>query len=236
MANLFHSASSLNAGYCSARHTALIIERKIKRFTLCPVIVPDVVKRKKPVCVSGFVHCQRIPNLSFFNIRVKNIVHWAAREFSLSLANSRCFIGEDFTHHQELNHLLCEEGYQHWLLYPSDKAYPLSDLTQKNAATGKLRVILLDGTWKKAFKMWQLSSNLHALPCVKLPDNLVGNYVIRKAPSENSLSTLEAGYHLLSLLEPQRDFTPLLTAFHNMIEFQIAQMPPGVFEQNYRKR
>ncbi|KYN26136.1 hypothetical protein AUQ44_13270 [Vibrio cidicii] len=160
----------------------------------------------------------------------------SARILSLSLANSRCFIGEDFTHHQELNHLLCEEGYQHWLLYPSDKAYPLSDLTQKNAVTGKLRVILLDGTWKKAFKMWQLSSNLHALPCVKLPDNLVGNYVIRKAPSENSLSTLEAGYHLLSLLEPQRDFTPLLTAFHNMIEFQIAQMPPGVFEQNYRKR
>lgn len=160
----------------------------------------------------------------------------SARILSLSLANSRCFIGEDFTHHQELNHLLCEEGYQHWLLYPSDKAYPLSDLTQKIAATGKLRVILLDGTWKKAFKMWQLSSNLHALPCVKLPDNLVGNYVIRKAPSENSLSTLEAGYHLLSLLEPQRDFTPLLTAFHNMIEFQIAQMPPGVFEQNYRKR
>ncbi|NGZ93184.1 DTW domain-containing protein [Vibrio aestuarianus subsp. cardii] len=97
----------------------------------------------------------------------------------------------------------------------------------------KIRIILLDGTWKKAYKMWQLSGNLHALPSVHLPKDLVGNYRIRKAPSENSLSTVEAGYHILSLLEPTRNFQPLMTAFEQMIEFQIAQMPPGVFERNY---
>ncbi|MDF5479440.1 DTW domain-containing protein, partial [Vibrio parahaemolyticus] len=30
-------------------------------------------------------------------------------------------------------------------------------------------------------------------------------------------------------------FTPLMRAFEKMIEFQIAQMPPGVFEKNYLK-
>ncbi|MDW1912858.1 DTW domain-containing protein, partial [Vibrio sp. 707] len=34
-------------------------------------------------------------------------------------------------------------------------------------------------------------------------------------------------------LEPDNDFSPLLNAFDRMIEFQIAQMPPGVFEKNY---
>ncbi|MEF1179757.1 DTW domain-containing protein, partial [Vibrio campbellii] len=41
--------------------------------------------------------------------------------------------------------------------------------------------------------------------------------------------------HALSLMESGKDFTPLLTAFEKMIEFQIAQMPPGVFEKNYLK-
>ncbi|MEF1187103.1 DTW domain-containing protein, partial [Vibrio sinaloensis] len=94
-------------------------------------------------------------------------------------------------------------------------------------------IILLDGTWKKAYKMWQLSSNLQTLPLIRLPENLQGNYRIRKAPSDNSLSTVEAGYHILQLLEPEADFSPLISAFSQMIEFQIKQMPPGVFEKNY---
>ncbi|MCA2486882.1 MULTISPECIES: DTW domain-containing protein, partial [Vibrio] len=77
------------------------------------------------------------------------------------------------------------------------------------------------------------STNLHALTTVKLPEDLQGHYTIRKAPSDNSLSTVEAGFYALSLLEPDNDFSPLLNAFDRMIEFQIAQMPPGVFEKNY---
>lgn len=86
---------------------------------------------------------------------------------------------------------------------------------------------------EKAYKMWQLSTNLHTLTTVKLPEDLQGHYTIRKAPSDNSLSTVEAGFYALSLLEPDNDFSPLLNAFDRMIEFQIAQMPPGVFEKNY---
>jgi DTW domain-containing protein YfiP len=71
------------------------------------------------------------------------------------------------------------------------------------------------------------------LPLIRLPDDLQGNYRIRKAPTDNSLSTVEAGYHILSLLEPHNDFLPLIDAFNQMIEFQIQQMPPGVFEKNY---
>ena len=159
-----------------------------------------------------------------------------ARILSLSLENSVTFIGEDFSDHDALNRLLNDHHYQHAILYPGESSLSVEQLSASSlngSEEQKLRIILLDGTWKKAFKMWQVSSNLQQLDTLHLPKDLKGNYRIRKAPSENSLSTVEAGYHLLSLLQPHRDFDPLLAAFDRMIQFQIDQMPPGVFEKNY---
>ncbi|MEL7291917.1 MAG: DTW domain-containing protein [Pseudomonadota bacterium] len=156
-----------------------------------------------------------------------------ARILTLSLANSCCFVGEDFSDHPQLNRMLSDDNYRHFILYPGEEALTHQQVISASQDK-KVRVILLDGTWKKAYKMWQLSTNLHTLPLVRLPSDLRGNYRIRKAPSDNSLSTVEAGYHILSLLEPNQDFSPLLEAFNQMIEFQIKQMPPGVFENNYQ--
>lgn len=159
-----------------------------------------------------------------------------ARVLKLCLENCTCLIGEDFSQDETLNRLLADSDYQHLVLYPSEQSACLTDYADANGSDKqKTRLILLDGTWKKAYKMWQLSSNLHCLPTVRLPENLQGRYTIRKAPSDNSLSTVEAGFHALSILEPTHDYTPLLNAFEKMIEFQIAQMPPGVFERNYSK-
>lgn len=156
---------------------------------------------------------------------------------TLSLQNSRCLVGEDFSQHAELNRLLNDISYHHLLLYPKEGALSLEQVLREGpeqADKPKWRVILLDGTWKKAFKMYQLSQNLHAIPAVTLPEHLQGNYRIRKAPGDNHLSTAEAGYHLLTALDKARDFTPLLNAFEQMIDFQIAQLPEGVYQQNYR--
>ncbi|KIF46519.1 tRNA-uridine aminocarboxypropyltransferase [Vibrio owensii] len=159
-----------------------------------------------------------------------------ARILNLSLNHCTCLIGEDFSDNAALNALLEDDAYQYFILYPSEQSLCLSELATVGAtADKKIRLILLDGTWKKAYKMWQLSTNLHSIPTVKLPEDLQGHYTIRKAPSNNSLSTVEAGFHALRLMESGKDFTPLLTAFEKMIEFQIAQMPPGVFEKNYLK-
>ncbi|MGI9897495.1 tRNA-uridine aminocarboxypropyltransferase [Vibrio natriegens] len=159
-----------------------------------------------------------------------------ARILKLSLDNCTCLIGEDFSQDESLNNLLADGDYEHLILYPSEQSVCLSEVEEeKRINNKKIRLLLLDGTWKKAYKMWQLSTNLHDLPTVKLPANLQGGYTIRKAPSQNSLSTVEAGFYALSILEPQQNFTPLLNVFEKMIEFQIAQMPPGVFEKNYLK-
>ncbi|CAM3090524.1 tRNA-uridine aminocarboxypropyltransferase [Vibrio diazotrophicus] len=155
-----------------------------------------------------------------------------ARILSLSLVNSRLLVGEDFREHGELNRLLAEPDVEHFVLYPSDVSLSAADVALP--IEKKIRIILLDGTWKKAFKMWQLNTQLHHLPCLHLPEDLKGNYRIRKAPNENALSTVEAGFHVLSIMQPEKDFSPLLDAFEAMIDYQIQQMPAGVFERNYR--
>ncbi|EGU31899.1 DTW domain-containing protein [Vibrio scophthalmi] len=155
-----------------------------------------------------------------------------ARILTLSLPSSHYFEGENFSDHDELNQLLNEPDVRHFVLYPGEGS--IEAQPEMVSGEGKVRVILLDGTWKKAFKMWQLSSNLHSLPLLRLPIELKGNYRIRKAPSDNALSTVEAGYYILSIMQPENDFSPLIDAFERMIQFQIDQMPAGVFEKNYR--
>ncbi|HFS8442556.1 tRNA-uridine aminocarboxypropyltransferase [Vibrio cholerae] len=156
-----------------------------------------------------------------------------ARILSLSLANCRLLVGEDFREHDELNQLLAEPDVDHYVLYPNEQAQECTEISL--VTERKKRVILLDGTWKKAYKMWQINTQLHDLPSLHLPDECVGHYRIRKAPDDTALSTVEAGYHLLQQWQPERDFSPLLKVFDAMIQYQIDQMPEGVFERNYRQ-
>lgn len=143
-------------------------------------------------------------------------------------------MGEDFSEHDELNSLLEEPERDVYVVYPGEGSVPISTVA---ATVNKQRiqtVILLDGTWKKAYKMWQLATNLHHLPLVNLDNADNGNYRIRKSPKDQGVSTVEAGYLALSAFEADTDkFTPLLTTFNHMIDFQIKQMPQGVFEKNY---
>ncbi|OAN13578.1 DTW domain-containing protein [Photobacterium jeanii] len=165
-----------------------------------------------------------------------------ARILSLSLASCDVLVGEDFSNHEKLNQLLSDNEQEAWLIYPGDDATPISVLAEQRqvqSTNGEklkpLTLILLDGTWKKAYKMWQLSSNLHSLPTVSLDNVVAGNYRIRKSPRDSGVSTVEAGFLALTALEGQHvNFTPLLDTFNQMIEFQIQQMPEGVFERNYR--
>ncbi|WP_117234452.1 tRNA-uridine aminocarboxypropyltransferase [Vibrio maerlii] len=161
-----------------------------------------------------------------------------AKILSLSLANSVSIVGEDFSHDTKLTKLLADQSFQHWVLYPSDNSMLITEqvstrLTQSNLSEKPVRLIVIDATWKKAYKIWQLSTNLHNLQAVHLPENIKGNYRVRKAPSDNSLSTVEATAHALALIEPQTDFSPLFEAFDSMVDDHIKAMPPGVYERNY---
>ncbi|SHG01034.1 DTW domain-containing protein YfiP [Vibrio gazogenes DSM 21264] len=146
---------------------------------------------------------------------------------TLSLENAVCLVGENFTQDETLNALLNETDVAHFVLFPGEGSACVSDIPAPSPSQ-RYRVILLDGTWKKAYKMWQLSTILHELPRLHLPESLQSCYLIRKAPRDNCLSTVEAGYHVLSNWQPDQDFSPLLHSFEQMIQFQLAQMPPEV--------
>ncbi len=160
-----------------------------------------------------------------------------AKILNLSLPNSYCLVGEDFSDHPLLNTLLNEKGSQTVLLYPKEgsRLLAIDTFGQRSTKVSKTRVILIDGTWRKAYKIWQLSTNLHTIPSVHLDESLIGQYRIRKAPTENGLSTVEAGFHALRTLEPENatQFLPLLTAFNVMVEFQINRMPTGLFDKHH---
>lgn len=139
-------------------------------------------------------------------------------------------IGEDFSADLRLNTLLSEPNNSCALLYPGEEAVVLDSSESHKDIT---HLILLDGTWRKAKKIFMLSKNLHTLPSIKLALETTSDYRIRKAPSDQSLSTLEAATSALNFLEPKLDTTPATESFHKMVDFQIKKMGREVYQTNY---
>ncbi|MEO6351938.1 MAG: tRNA-uridine aminocarboxypropyltransferase [Burkholderiaceae bacterium] len=82
----------------------------------------------------------------------------------------------------------------------------------------QLRLIVLDGTWRKSRKMLYLNPLLQQLPRLPLRDMPASHYLIRKAHRPDQLSTLEATCAALMQLEGSFDqFQPLLTAFDGFV-------------------
>ena len=128
-------------------------------------------------------------------------------------------MGEDFAGAQWLNALLADPKMHCYLLWPDEQALRLDQVRERivqNDEGGKVCFILLDGTWRKAYRMLHSNPALLRLPRIKL-GAIPGQYSIRKKPFPEALSTLEAGYHLLSQWEeePER-FAPLMTLFTHL--------------------
>ncbi len=131
-----------------------------------------------------------------------------------SLKRCQVIVGENFNDNAALLQVLNQ--YHALLLYPSEQAEVLSwsvsinqnQVKAQQSTTEQVKerercLIILDGTWKKAYRMFMLSEKLQALPQVCLPDKLAnsGQYLIRKVAKANALSSLEACCYALALLE-----------------------------------
>lgn len=124
------------------------------------------------------------------------------------------------------------------LLYPETIEHkalgletPQQPLQLEQFTPDQLRLIVIDGTWRKSRKMVYLNRALQRLPrmtLVETPDSL---YSIRKAHSENQLSTLEASCYALQQLEQlQVDYAPLLDAMRLFVAQQSAFVPNPIPE------
>ncbi len=138
--------------------------------------------------------------------------------------------GENFSDNEQVNQILARYGDQAALLYPSEDAVIISasDTNSASVSSGGhidnyQCLILLDATWKKAYRMYMLSKNLHVINHVTLPENLIGKYEIRKTKKKNALSTLEACCYALEILEnsPEK-YQGLLRRFVEFNQFQLS--------------
>lgn len=83
-------------------------------------------------------------------------------------------------------------------------------------------MVVLDGTWHQARSLYRDLPALHSLPKVAFSPAQPSQYRIRKEPSIECVSTVEAVVQALEYLEPEtRGLDGLLAAFTGMIDLQI---------------
>jgi len=160
----------------------------------------------------------------------------SARLLCLSLTHSQMVTGEVFDE-SELQALLSAPRSTHGvgegvktpvLLYPPTphdmgllRAAPTLDRNVLEVPE-QLRLIVLDGTWRKSRKMLYLNPLLQGLPRLFLRDTPAAYHPIRKAHRPDQLSTLEATCAALAQLENNdAPFKPLLTAFDGFVAQQL---------------
>ncbi|MEW6175778.1 MAG: DTW domain-containing protein [Pseudomonadota bacterium] len=149
-----------------------------------------------------------------------------ARLAALGLRNAQLKIAERFEEDADADR-------PSYLLFPGEGALPVSSLAD---AGSSLRLIVPDGTWRKARKLLHVNPWLAVLPRVELPAGLTSRYRLRKAPMPGALSTIEAIVAALDILESPRRYDELLRPFEALIEGQISAMGPEVFQRNHGSR
>jgi len=155
----------------------------------------------------------------------------------LGLQQYQRWVAEDFAGHEELNRFIAENAEQTAVLYPLEGAIELSESTDMPETTNIKNLIVIDGTWRKAKKIWELQPLFEKLQCLKLTNEQISNYRIRKAPKDGYLSTIESIVYALRALEGRRQaYQPLIDLFTEMVDFQINQMGEETYRKNYAEK
>ena len=157
----------------------------------------------------------------------------SARLLHLSVAPSVLEVGETFDA-PALRHRLEEGGRTPVLLYPDtpgDQSLGIAPPPPFDPALlvqpGKLRLVIVDATWRKSRKMLYMNPLLQRLPRFTLRAMPPSHYRIRKAHAPDQLSTLEAAAYALMQLEsePAR-WQRLIEAFDGFVGQQRSFIPP----------
>lgn len=141
-----------------------------------------------------------------------------ARIAELSLSSSTLHVGIDFSTDRALQAALSDAAAPPVLLYPSDDAKDLA----LEPPPGPVTLVVIDGTWWQASKLFKQNPFLHKLPRYGLAPSEESRYRIRREPAAHCLSTIEALEAALVVLEDRpRGFPELLKPFDTMVETQL---------------
>ena len=123
------------------------------------------------------------------------------RPAALALRTLRCIdYSEDGQPAIDLQPTYAQPGS--YVLFPSDSPSPWP-------SGAVSRLILIDGTWRQARRMYQRLPSLHSLPQLSLPPKAERVLRLREAPSQVGRSTLEAIADALEILEGESIAAPL---------------------------
>jgi DTW domain-containing protein YfiP len=156
----------------------------------------------------------------------------SARLLQRSLASCTLSTGERFAP-DDLVARFAADGRRSLLLYPDTPDIPSLSRAEETVDNllstdlDGLRLVVLDGTWRKCLKMLHLNPPLQALPRLGLQDVPPRRYAgLRRSRREGQLSTLEAVCLALERLEaaPAR-YAPLLSAFTRLVDRLLDEMP-----------
>lgn len=161
----------------------------------------------------------------------------SARLLQLSVSPSVMVVGETFDA-VALAAMLEEGGRTPVLLYPDtpdDQPLGIAPPPPLDpallASPARLRLVIVDATWRKSRKMLYLNPALQVLPRYTLRAMPPSHYRIRKAHAPDQLSTLEAAaYALMQLDADPADAGPgrwqgLLDAFDGFVGQQLRYLP-----------
>ncbi len=147
-----------------------------------------------------------------------------ARIAALCLPSSELHVGVKFGGTKALASALSDPERPPILLYPAPDAVDI----ETHPPDGPRTLIVLDGTWWQASKLWKENPELHAIPRYAFRPTAPSDYRIRKEPQEDYVSTLEALAHVLGVLEHDREkMTALLVPFRAMVDSQLAHISRG---------
>lgn len=152
----------------------------------------------------------------------------SARLLQLCIPGSVMLTGEMFDP-AVLTSQLHADGRTPLLLYPDDATAPAPRPLLAQEPATHLRLVVLDGTWRKSRKMLHLNPTLAALPRMALRHMPPSHYRIRKAHRPDQLSSFEAAVHALDALQgnsPANKLARLLDAFDGFVGQQASYASP----------
>ncbi|MGI2173741.1 tRNA-uridine aminocarboxypropyltransferase [Shewanella ulleungensis] len=114
---------------------------------------------------------------------------------------------------QQMLALLADERYQPYLVFPQqyienqqaivNQILP-DNLRQINGTVKIPLLVMLDGSWREAIKMYRKSSYLHHMPVLSFAPETLATYALRKGSHDFQLGTAEvASLALTAAQEPQ---------------------------------
>jgi DTW domain-containing protein YfiP len=151
--------------------------------------------------------------------RERDVPIGTARMASLCLPQSELHVGVHWSEHAALQRALSDPARPPILLYPGPGAKNILE----DPPRGPVTLVVVDGTWSQAKTVVRDNPVLHALPRYAFASPEPSHYRIRREPSVEYVSTIEALMHVLGVLEGKPDaFRALLAPFHAMVDAQIA--------------